>query len=149
MNKITPFLWFNNNAEDAANFYLSIFPNSKKLSELRAAADNPSTSAGALLTVAIEIEGQQVTFINGGPAHQLSEAFSFTLACDTQAELDSYWEKLSGAPLACGWVRDNYGVCWQVVPRNITELVSRPKAFQAMMTMIKLDIAALEAAAKE
>ena len=149
MNKITPFLWFNNNAEEAANHYLSTFPNSKKLSELRAAADNPSTSAGALLTIAIEIEGQQVTFMNGGPAHQLSEAFSFTIACNSQDEIDGYWEKIGGTPLACGWIKDNFGVCWQVVPHNITELVSHPKAFAAMMKMITLDIATLEAAAKE
>ncbi|QMV19201.1 VOC family protein [Granulicella sp. 5B5] len=149
MNKITPFLWFNNNAEDAANFYLSIFPNSKKLSELRAAVDIPSMPAGALLTIAIEIEGQQVTFINGGPAHQLSEAFSFTITCNSQAELDDYWQKFSGTPIACGWIKDNFGVCWQVVPHNITELVSHPKALVAMMKMIKLDIATLEAAAKE
>jgi predicted 3-demethylubiquinone-9 3-methyltransferase (glyoxalase superfamily) len=149
MNKITPFLWFDKNAEEAANHYLSVFPNAKKLNELRAPADNPSTAKGQVITLALEIEGQQVTFMNGGPGHPLTEAFSFVIACKDQAELDYYWDKIGGTPMACGWIRDPYGVCWQICPQNIGELVRHPKAFQAMMKMIKLDIAALEAAAKE
>jgi predicted 3-demethylubiquinone-9 3-methyltransferase (glyoxalase superfamily) len=149
MNKITPFLWFDKNAEEAANHYLSVFPNAKKLSELRAPTDNPSTAKGAVITIALEIEGQQVTFLNGGPSAKLSEAFSFVISCKDQAEIDSYWEKIGGTPMACGWIRDPFGVCWQICPENIGKLVSHPKAFQAMMQMVKLDIAALEAAAKE
>lgn len=147
MNKITPFLWFNNEAEDAANFYLSIFPHAKKLNELRAGPGGPA-SEGSLLTIALELEGQQVTFLNGGPAHQLSEAFSFVISCKTQEEIDDYWTKIGGTELACGWIKDKFGVCWQVVPENIIELIQHPKAFQAMMKMMKLDMATLKAAAE-
>lgn len=150
MNKITPFLWFNDNAEEAADFYLSVFPNAKKVADLRSSGVGP-WPAGKIATITIELMGQQMTFMNGGPAQALTPAFSYAVACKDQAELDSYWDKLmagGGKPLACGWLTDRFGVCWQIVPENIAELVSKPKGMEAMMKMIKFDIAALEAAAK-
>jgi len=152
MNKITPFLWFNDNAEAAASFYLSIFPNSLKLKELRANEANPGTVAGSLLALDLEIEGQQVTFLNGGPAYQLNEAFSFVVRCETQAEIDDYWSKLTangGKEIACGWLTDKFGLSWQIVPTNIFKLVSNPAGMRAMMSMKKLDIAALQQAANQ
>jgi len=149
MNKITPFLWFNTNAEDAANFYLSVFPNSRKLRELRMTEAGPGP-VGSLLTIELELDGQQVTFINGGPAHQLTEAFSFSVVCDTQEEIDKYWEVLGdgGKELGCGWIKDKFGMCWQIVPRKIVEYVSTANGMRAMMPMMKLDIAKLEKAAE-
>jgi predicted 3-demethylubiquinone-9 3-methyltransferase (glyoxalase superfamily) len=150
MNKITPFLWFDANAEQVAEFYLTVFPNSRKLNELRVTEAGPGP-VGSLLVIDLEIEGEQVSFINGGPAHQLSEAFSFTVRCETQAEIDSYWAKLGdgGKELGCGWMRDKFGVCWQIVPRKIMEYVSKPAGMRAMMPMMKLEIAALEKAVAE
>jgi predicted 3-demethylubiquinone-9 3-methyltransferase (glyoxalase superfamily) len=150
MNKITPFLWFNANAEDAANFYLSVFPNSKKLGELRMTEAGPGP-VGALLTIELELDGQQVTFMNGGPAQKLTEAFSFSVVCDTQEEIDSYWAVLGdgGKELGCGWMKDKFGLCWQIVPRKIVEYVSTPGGMRAMMQMMKMDIAKLEKAASE
>jgi predicted 3-demethylubiquinone-9 3-methyltransferase (glyoxalase superfamily) len=149
MNKITPFLWFNTNAEDAATFYISVFPNSRKLSELRVTEAGPGP-VGSLLTIDLVLDGQQVTFLNGGPAHQLSESFSFTVRCDTQAEIDDYWAKLGdgGKELGCGWLKDKFGLCWQIVPANVMELLKHPNAMRAMMKMTKFDIAALEASAR-
>jgi predicted 3-demethylubiquinone-9 3-methyltransferase (glyoxalase superfamily) len=150
MNKITPFLWLDNNAADAAKFYLSVFPGAKKIEELRSSGVGPWPE-GELATITIELMGQAVTFLNGGPQHKLSEAFSFSIACKDQAEIDYYWGKLSagGKEVACGWLRDKFGLFWQVVPENIVELLRHPKAMQAMMQMVKLDKAKLEAAAQE
>jgi predicted 3-demethylubiquinone-9 3-methyltransferase (glyoxalase superfamily) len=148
MNKITPFLWFDANAEEAANFYISVFPNSRKLNELRVTEAGPGP-AGSLLAMDIELDGQQVTFLNGGPAHQLSEAFSFTVRCETQGEIDGYWSKLGdgGTELGCGWLKDKFGLCWQIVPLKLYELLRHPEAMRAMMTMKKFDIATLKKAA--
>jgi predicted 3-demethylubiquinone-9 3-methyltransferase (glyoxalase superfamily) len=150
MNKLAPFLWFNENAEEAARFYLSVFPHARKLDELRSKGVGP-WPVGKIATITIELEGQEMVFLNGGPAHQLNPAFSFFVRCDSQEEIDGYWGKLieGGKPMACGWLTDRYGVCWQIVPRNIGELISHPKAMQAMMGMIKMDLGALEAAARE
>lgn len=150
MNKITPFLWFDNNAEEAADFYLTVFANSRKLNELRVTEAGPGP-VGSLLALDLELDGQQVTFLNGGPAHQLSEAFSFTVHCETQDEIDSYWSKLGagGTELGCGWLKDRFGLCWQIVPSRIYELLSHPAAMRAMMEMMKFDIAALKQAAAE
>jgi predicted 3-demethylubiquinone-9 3-methyltransferase (glyoxalase superfamily) len=150
-SKLAPFLWFNDNAEEAAEFYLGVFPHARKVKELRSKGVGP-WPVGKIATIVIELEGQEMTFMNGGPAHQLTPAFSFFVRCDSQKELDTYWEKLmagGGKPMACGWLTDRFGLCWQVVPRNVEELLSHPKAMQAMMGMIKMDIAALEAAARE
>jgi predicted 3-demethylubiquinone-9 3-methyltransferase (glyoxalase superfamily) len=108
MSKITPFLWFNDNAEDAAEFYLSVFPQAKKLAELRSSGVGPWT-AGKVATITIELMGQQMTFLNGGLAHALTPAFSYSIACKDQAEIDHYWEKLlaGGEPMACGWLTDS------------------------------------------
>jgi predicted 3-demethylubiquinone-9 3-methyltransferase (glyoxalase superfamily) len=99
----------------------------------------------------LTLDGQQVTFFNGGPAHQLSEAFSLTVRCDTQAEIDSYWTRLGegGRELGCGWLKDRFGLCWQIVPANLTELLKHPAAMRAMMKMMKFDIVTLEAAAAQ
>ena len=149
MPTITPFLWYDTEAEDAANFYLSVFKDAKKISELRSNGVGP-WPVGAIAIITIELMGQQMTFLNGGPHHKLSEAFSFFIACDTQQEIDGFWTKLTdgGSEIACGWLKDKFGLCWQVTPRNISELIRHPNAMKAMMGMIKLDIAALEAAAK-
>jgi predicted 3-demethylubiquinone-9 3-methyltransferase (glyoxalase superfamily) len=149
MNKITPFLWFNTEAEDAANFYLSVFPDAKKVDELRSNGVGP-WPVGAIAIITIELLGQQMTFLNGGPAHQLTEAFSFFVACDTQQEIDGYWDKLTdgGSEVACGWLKDKFGVSWQIVPADIAQLIRHPKAMAAMMQMKKLDKAVLEAAAE-
>jgi len=148
MNKITPFLWFDADAEDAANFYFSVFPNSRKLNELRCTEAGPGP-VGSLLVIDLEINGQQVTFMNGGPGHPLTDAFSFSVECETQAEIDDYWAKLGdgGTELACGWLKVKFGLCWQIVPTKIYELLRHPAAMRAMMAMIKFDIATLEKAA--
>jgi predicted 3-demethylubiquinone-9 3-methyltransferase (glyoxalase superfamily) len=150
---ITPFLWFDQNAEEAANFYVSIFPNSRRLGELKTEFDNPNMPPkGKPLTVSFELDGLRFTALNGGPVHKFNEAVSFVVACETQAEIDNYWTKLTasgGQEIACSWLKDKFGLCWQIVPANIGELLSKPKAMQAMMQMKKLDIAALEKAGKE
>jgi len=150
MPKITPFLWFDANAEAAADYYLSIFPNSRKLSELRTTEAGPGP-AGTILTIDLELDGQEVTFLNGGPGHPLTDAFSFVIHCQTQGEIDHYWSLLTdgGKEIACGWLTDKFGLSWQVAPENIKQLVSHPAAMRAMMAMIKLDLAALEQAAQQ
>jgi predicted 3-demethylubiquinone-9 3-methyltransferase (glyoxalase superfamily) len=150
MNKLAPFLWFNANAEQAAEFYLSIFPHARRLDEVRSNGVGP-WPVGGIATITIELEGQEMVFLNGGPAYELNPAFSFFVRCESQEEIDSYWHQLmeGGKPMACGWLTDRYGVCWQIVPRNIQELIRHPKAMEAMMGMVKLDVAALEAAARE
>ena len=153
--RITPFLWFDQNAEEAADFYVSIFPNSRRMGELKSNLENRNLPPkGKPVTVSFELDGLRFTALNGGPAHagQFNEAISFVVSCETQAEIDDYWTKLlsaGGEEIACGWLKDRFGVRWQIVPSRIGELLSKPKAMQAMMTMKKLDIAALEAAGKE
>ncbi len=144
--RITPFLWFESNAEEAVEFYLSVFKNSRRLEDLSDRGPEEK-----VLTVAFELEGQKFTAINGGPAYKFSEAISFLVRCDTQADVDYYWEKLSngGAEIQCGWLKDKFGLTWQVVPARIAEYVRKPKAMQAMMQMKKLDIAVLEKAAQD
>ena len=150
MKKVAPFLWFNSNAEEAAMFYLDVFPGARKLDEMRSRGVDPWPE-GEIATITIELEGQEMVFLNGGPAYQLNPAFSFVIRCDNQKEIDSYWSKLieGGKSMACGWLTDRFGLCWQVVPHNIGELVAHPRAMQAMMGMTKLDMPALEAAARE
>ena len=149
MNKITPFLWFNNEAEEAANFYLSIFPEGKKLDELRVTEAGPGP-VDSLLTLTIELLGQQMVFMNGGPGHPHTDAFSFFVSCKTQEEIDNYWARLTegGSEIQCGWLKDKFGVSWQIAPENIMELVKHPNGMRAMMKMVKFDIAILEAASK-
>ena len=146
--RITPFLWFDKNAEEAADFYVSIFKNSRRHGKMRGAADNPSGPAGSVLTVSFELDGLQFTAMNGGPGHNFTDAISLVVRCESQEEIDYYWSQLTegGSEVACGWLKDKFGLSWQIVPANIGELLSHPKAFQAMMQMKKLDIAALKRA---
>jgi predicted 3-demethylubiquinone-9 3-methyltransferase (glyoxalase superfamily) len=147
-SRITPFLWFDNNAEEAVAFYLSIFPNSRRLGELRNTGDAPGPKGG-ILTLSFELDGLRFTALNGGPHHQFTDAVSFVVSCETQEEIDYYWLRLiegAGAEIACGWLKDKFGLRWQVVPARIGELLSHSKAMQAMMKMKKLDIAELERA---
>ncbi len=152
-SRITPFLWFDQNAEEAADFYVSVFPNSRRLGELKSDLDNPNMPPkGKPLTVSFELDGLRFTALNGGPAHKFNEAVSFVVSCESQQEIDGYWAALTaggGSEVACGWLKDKFGLSWQIVPARIGELLSNPKAMQAMMGMKKLDIAALEAAGKE
>jgi predicted 3-demethylubiquinone-9 3-methyltransferase (glyoxalase superfamily) len=147
--RITPFLWFDSNAEEAVEFYLSVFKNSRRLEELRPTQGNGDRKP-KVLTIAFELEGQKFTALNGGPMFKFTEAVSFVVRCDTQAEIDEYWEKLSagGGEVQCGWVKDRFGLSWQVVPARIGDLIRHPKAMEAMMKMKKLDIAELERAAQ-
>jgi predicted 3-demethylubiquinone-9 3-methyltransferase (glyoxalase superfamily) len=141
--RITPFLWFDANAEEAVEFYLTVFKNARRLDEMR----NP---AGPVLTIAFELDGQKFTALNGGPMFKFTEAVSFVVRCDSQEEVDHYWSKLSagGGEQQCGWVKDKFGLSWQVVPTRLPELIKHPKAMQAMMQMKKIDLAELERAAQ-
>ena len=146
-SRITPFLWFDNNAEEAVAFYLGIFPNSRRLGELRNTGDAPGPKGG-VLTVSFELDGLSFTALNGGPHHQFTDAVSFVVRCETQQEIDYYWSRLTegGTEVACGWLRDKFGLSWQITPANIGELLKTSKAMQALMKMKKLDIAELERA---
>ncbi len=146
--RITPFLWFDNNAEDAVNFYLSVFKNSRRLTVLHNTGDRPAPAG--ILTIAFELDGQKFTAINGGPMFKFTEAISFVVRCDSQQEIDDYWTKLSaaGSESQCGWLKDKFGLSWQIVPARLPELIKKPKAMQAMLKMKKLDIAELERAAE-
>ena len=153
MPKIHPFLWFDHQAVEAAQFYVSIFPNSRMLTEFAKGPGAPGPDV-KVLTVDFELDGQRITALNGGPMYTLSEAFSFTIDCQDQAEVDYYWDKLleSGKPSRCGWLTDRFGLTWQVVPKQLFETMGGPdpagreRATKAMMQMIKLDVAMLEAA---
>lgn len=149
--RITPFLWFDKNAEEAVNYYLGIFPNSRKLSEFRSSTDTPSGPSGTLLTVSFELDGLRFTALNGGSRPDFTDSVSFVVRCETQGEIDDYWSRLTedgGAEIACGWLKDKFGLRWQVVPARIGELLASEKAMQAMMKMKKLNIAELERAAQ-
>jgi predicted 3-demethylubiquinone-9 3-methyltransferase (glyoxalase superfamily) len=147
--RITPFLWFDSNAEEAVEFYLSVFKNSRRLGEHRTSEAGPGP-AGSVLTISFELEGLRFTALNGGPYHKFNEAVSFVVRCDTQQEVDEYWSKLSagGSEIQCGWLKDKFGLCWQIVPARLLELIKHPKAMQAMLNMKKLDISELERAAQ-
>jgi len=156
MQKITPFLWFNTEAGEAAKFYISIFPKSKILKTARYGEGGPGPK-GSVMTVEFELAGQRIIALNGGPVYKLTEAFSLSIDCKDQREVDHYWNKLSkgGEPSMCGWLKDKYGLSWQVTPRILIELISGPdkkkaqRVMAAMLKMGKIDIAALKAAAKE
>lgn len=154
LQKITPFLWFDHQAEEAAAFYLSVFPNSRPGPVVRNTGAAPGR-VGDVLVVSFELEGMTFTALNGGPQFRFSEAVSFVVHCATQAEVDHYWESLSegGQPGQCGWLKDRFGLSWQIVPERFVELVNGGDAavtgrvMDAMMGMTKFDIAALERAA--
>lgn len=146
--RITPFLWFDSNAEEAAEFYLTVFKNSRRLDTVRNSGAAPGPKGG-VLTISFELDGQRFTALNGGPAYRFTEAISFVVRCDSQQEVDEYWTKLTagGSEIQCGWLRDKFGLCWQIVPARLPELIKNPKAMQAMLGMKKIDIAELERAA--
>ncbi len=144
---ITPNLWFDGNAQEAIDYYVSVFPDSKIISTAHypeeGLADFQKPLAGKVLTIDFEINGTRFTAINAGPEFKFNEAVSFSITCKDQAEIDSYWEKLSSVPQAeqCGWCKDKFGLSWQVVPANMGELMQRPDAFAHMMQMKKIVIA--------
>ncbi len=157
MRKITPFLWFDDNAEEAAKFYVSVFRNSKIGSVARygeAGAEVTGRPKGTVMTVAFELDGQEFIALNGGPQFKFSEAISFVVNCGTQKEIDDLWEKLSagGEKVECGWLKDKYGVSWQVVPAVLGGMMSDPdparsqRVMQALLKMKKIDLAELEEA---
>ena len=154
-NKITPMLWFDTQAEDAALFYVSVFKHSRIITMSRYGKGSPGPE-GSVMVVSFELEGQRFTALNGGPAFTISEAVSFVVDCETQDEVDFYWDKLTagGDPQAqrCGWLKDRYGVSWQIVPAALSDYLGgadtegAQRAMQAMLQMKKLDIAALKRA---
>jgi predicted 3-demethylubiquinone-9 3-methyltransferase (glyoxalase superfamily) len=152
--KITPNLWFDTEAEEAANFYVSLFPNSRIVNVSHYTEAGPR-EAGTVMTVEFELDGQRFVGINGGREFTFDEAVSFQIDCETQDEVDSYWERLTdgGEESQCGWLKDRYGLSWQVTPAGIEELFADPdparaeRAMQAMLGMRKLDLAAMRAAA--
>lgn len=154
MSKITPFLWFDDQAEEAADFYVSIFRNSRIKSVSRFAAGGPG-APGTAMSVTFVLDGLEFQALNGGPEFSFTEAISLFVSAPTQDEIDELWEKLTsygGEPGQCGWLKDRYGLSWQVVPPVLTELMGDPdpdrssRVMQAMLTMGKIDIAALQAA---
>jgi predicted 3-demethylubiquinone-9 3-methyltransferase (glyoxalase superfamily) len=154
MDKISPCLWFNFNAEEAVAHYLRIFKRSRVVRTLRYGKEQPEL-AGKVLMIEFELEGRSLQALNGGPQFQFNEAISLSVACDSQAEVDDLWAKLiagGGSPSACGWLKDRFGVSWQIVPPRLIAMLADPdaqkamRAMQAMMTMSKIDIAAVEKA---
>jgi predicted 3-demethylubiquinone-9 3-methyltransferase (glyoxalase superfamily) len=152
--RITPFLWFNTEAEDAAKFYTSVFSNSRIGSILRydkAAAQASGQPEGSAMTVSFQLDGQDFSALNGGPHFKFNEAISLVINCESQAEVDHYWNRLAegGDPAAqqCGWLKDKFGVSWQVVPTELPQLIKHPKAMQAMLQMKKIDLDVLRRAA--
>jgi predicted 3-demethylubiquinone-9 3-methyltransferase (glyoxalase superfamily) len=156
MQKITPFLWFDTQAEEAAKLYVSLFPKSKILKTARYGDAGPGPK-GSVMTVEFELNGQRMIALNGGPVFKLTEAFSLSVDCKDQKEVDHYWSKLSqgGEQSMCGWLKDRYGLSWQITPGILGKLLSDKDAkkakrvMEAMLKMQKIDIAALETAAKE
>ncbi len=155
MQKIHPFLWFDNQAEEAMNFYVSTFKNSKIGKVVRYGDAGPGPK-GSAMTATFELEGQQFTALNGGPHFKFTEAISFVVDCKSQEEVDELWEKLSagGQPGQCAWLKDKFGLSWQIVPSVLVELLSNPdpakskRVMEAMMKMTKIDIAKLKQAAQ-
>jgi predicted 3-demethylubiquinone-9 3-methyltransferase (glyoxalase superfamily) len=151
--RITPFLWFDTQAEEAAKFYVSIFPNSKIVSTSRYGDAGPGPK-GTVMTVGFELYGLSFTALNGGPQYKFTEALSLVVHCETQADVDHYWSKLSagGNEVACGWLKDKYGLAWQILPNALMELiqdkdsVKSQRVMAAILQMKKIDIAGLQAA---
>jgi predicted 3-demethylubiquinone-9 3-methyltransferase (glyoxalase superfamily) len=151
--RVTPFLWFERAAEEAAAFYVGVFPNSRIDAVVRYPEGTPGV-AGTVMTVAFRLDGQVFTALNGGPHYRFSPAISFVIDCADQAEIDHYWDALStgGRVQQCGWLDDRYGITWQVVPRALPQMLQDPdparaqRVAQAMMTMVKFDLAALQRA---
>ena len=154
IQKITPCLWFDGRAEEAAAFYTSIFPDSKVVKVVRCGEGGPGP-AGSALTVDFQLQGQSFLALNGGPLFKFTEAISLIVNCETQEEVDEYWEKLSaggGAPIECGWLKDKFGLSWQIVPSVLPKFLGDPdskksgRVMKALLKMKKLDIRALQEA---
>ena len=156
MKRITPCLWFDTEAEDAARFYTSVFPNSRIVDVARYGPAAPRPE-GMVMTATFELDGQRFVALNGGPSFTFNEAISFQVSCENQDEFDRYWDTLSegGEPGPCGWLKDRFGVSWQVIPAVLSELLGDPdrrkseRVMQAMLNMQKLEIDVLERAAVE
>ena len=156
MQKIVPFLWFDGNAEEAMNFYTSIFKNSK-VGEIRRCGDAGPGPKGSLLTVKFQIEGQEFMALNGGPHFKFTPAISFFVNCETQKEVDELWEKLlaGGKAMQCGWLTDKFGISWQIIPKALGELIvdkdpqKSQRVMQSMMKIIKIDVEGLKRAYEE
>jgi predicted 3-demethylubiquinone-9 3-methyltransferase (glyoxalase superfamily) len=153
VQKITPFLWFDKQAEEAVEFYVSVFKDAKIHDVSRyddATAKAAGMPAGTAMTVSFELHGQEFIALNGGPIYKFNEAVSFVVTCKDQDEIDYYWDKLSADPEAeqCGWLKDKYGLSWQVIPEDLPELISTPEAAAAMMSMKKIDVNKLRELAK-
>lgn len=157
MDKITPTLWFDGKAEEAARFYASLIPNSRIESIDRSPGETPSGPKDMVLTVNFTLAGRSYQGLNGGPDFKFNEAVSFTIDCEDQAEVDRYWAALTadgGEESVCGWLKDKFGVSWQVVPRRLPELMNGPdreaaaRVLEAMLKMVKIDVAELERAAR-
>ena len=155
VSKIAPCLWFDGQAEEAAEFLTSLFPNSRVEKVNRAAADTPSGPQGSVLTVDFTLAGQQFIGLNGGPDFTFNEAISLSIDCEDQHEVDRYWEKLvegGGEHSVCGWLKDRYGISWQVIPRQLPEMLNGPdragaaRDMKAMLEMTKIDVAKLREA---
>ncbi len=154
MHEITPCLWFDTQGEEAARFYTSVFPNSRILEVVRYGAAGPGPE-GTVMTVSFELDGRRFVALNGGPEFTFSEAISFQVSCRTQEEVDAFWSRLSegGEEGPCGWLKDRYGLSWQIIPTVLPELLSDPdpqrsqRVMRAMLAMKKLEIDALERAA--
>jgi predicted 3-demethylubiquinone-9 3-methyltransferase (glyoxalase superfamily) len=154
-SKIKPFLWFEDQAEEAAKFYTSVFRNAK-IGKIARFPEGSPRPAGMVMTVEFTLDGHEFVALNGGPEFKFTEAVSFAVACETQAEIDHYWEKLTaggGQPVQCGWLKDRYGLSWQIVPAELDSLFEgdperAQRAMQAMLKMVKLDIAKLREAAR-
>lgn len=153
MQKITPFLWFDNQAEEAINFYVSLFKNSRIINVTRYGEDGPWPS-GMVMTAIFQLEGQQFMALNGGPDHKFSEAISLFVDCETQEEVDELWAKLTegGEEGPCGWLKDKYGLSWQIIPSTLGQMLSDTDAekaqrvMHAMLQMKKIEVAALQQA---
>jgi predicted 3-demethylubiquinone-9 3-methyltransferase (glyoxalase superfamily) len=156
MQKITPFLWFDGNAEEAVNFYTSVFKNSKTLGISRYGEGGPGPK-GAVMTASFELDGQQFIALNGGPSFKFTEAVSFFVNCETQQEVDELWEKLSdgGEKGQCGWLKDKFGISWQIIPSALGKLLAdkdpekAKRVMKAMLQMRKIDIAGLKRASEQ
>jgi predicted 3-demethylubiquinone-9 3-methyltransferase (glyoxalase superfamily) len=154
MQQITPFLWFDGNAEEAVNFYVSVFPNSKIKSTARYGDAGPGPK-GSVMTMSFHLDGMDFVALNGGPHYKFTPAISFVANCETQEQVDHLWDNLveGGKPMACGWLTDRFGLSWQITPTALMKLLQdkdparAKRAMQAMMTMVKLDITALNRAA--
>ncbi len=158
MQKISPFLWFDNQAEEAANLYVSIFRNAKITSVSRYGAEGAEASGmpeGTVMTIGFDLDGQQFTAINGGPMFKFTEAVSFVVSCENQEEVDHLWDSLTadgGQESQCGWLKDKFGLSWQIIPKGLGQMMSDPdpaksgRVMQAMLQMHKIDIAKLKEA---